>query len=1184
MAGGQITIEGGKFVLKDVVFTTGKNTNTEMDTVTIDGDVIIKGTVTIPVGVLVDISGDLEIDSNASVNVGGAIEADGEKTNDGTIYITAEDARIPPVFGGTGSVDTSAVASEGTISGDWKTTTTYTQNQTITLTGDTTLVKGTQIIVMGKLVIPEGITLTIEDEAQLVMFSSTALLVNDGAIVVEGDSGVIGTSQSTIGSDEGSDCDGTLINLNGAIVNNGTIELAYDGEDAATYWTFNNSGALTNNGTITVYEDSRFYMYNNMVNSEGATIDVRGTVHTGGAAGKVGILNAGTVTVDGTVFINLTVNPTSTDAVFQMTEVSADDAHVYVYDSGYESSSVSGNDKDSVVEVYIGEKDAIAGLEIGFVLVKDESITSSTKYIKVLTLAGTVSNSTSEEEEGASPYTVITVGGEITVTGDLVLGEGVNLDVRTTEVMAVMTVPGTISFEKDSDLAGTDGGFNANQGSVITVTGTVSGNDKITGSGTINAVYYMVDNTAPTPDMHYYTTLSAAAEAGAQKLYVLGTVEVEGEVTIGNGITLDNDQYDGLLVIDQESEVKMVSGSKLKNNGGAITVTSGVASGAGILVNGTFYIEDVKGTKNPGTIQSEVKMIGDADVTYTSLTNALMMSESGDTIELSNETTISKDTTIPAGVTVDTKQNAIIVGNDATLTVQGTLFLNASTLTLTSAQKETDTMAAKDAGAIVLEGTIKSTSAIDNGLKIAGAYYSITASGKIAYYVEPVSVAAPKIATVDYLEMTVNAFATDLALGDVAFTGTADAAATVKVVGEVNGNITLDLASVVFDGKDFTGSVSNAVGTVSAEGTSKDGFTVKSTTGTDGVQKLTVTGGFDAATYKKVTVTGDVVLAKFDADSVTVDGNATVSKSTGATVVDKLVVNGTVTVENEAVLTVSTKAEVLGTITATAATDSKGAGKVTVPDLYLGITEKKVTGAGAAISENVAVSKFMYVVDGSAFPADMVEGKKYVALYVEDALWMTVYAFGTGSEVVVKEIPVENVELVDWVDDKGKTVTGWDGKADNTYKVTLNDKEVYAKINYDVYEVTFVKAEGINDIYVDNVLVDLKSTLMVDAGEHKVTYTLANGYTGEAKMLVNGTEVSGYSFTAEGDYETASYAITLQGIEKAPAEVGGGDAPTVIQPSEAEDEGMDLTDILLIILVVLIVIMAVIVALRMMRS
>ena len=81
-------------------------------------------------------------------------------------------------------------------------------------------------------------------------------------------------------------------------------------------------------------------------------------------------------------------------------------------------------------------------------------------------------------------------------------------------------------------------------------------------------------------------------------------------------------------------------------------------------------------------------------------------------------------------------------------------------------------------------------------------------------------------------------------------------------------------------------------------------------------------------------------------------------------------------------------------------------------------------------------------------------------------------------------------------------------------------------------------------------------------------------------MIVNDEKVTGTEFTAGGTFNsednTVEYSIILQGIVKAPAET----APVV----EDKDEGMDLTDILLIVLVVLIVIMAIIVALRMMRS
>ena len=92
------------------------------------------------------------------------------------------------------------------------------------------------------------------------------------------------------------------------------------------------------------------------------------------------------------------------------------------------------------------------------------------------------------------------------------------------------------------------------------------------------------------------------------------------------------------------------------------------------------------------------------------------------------------------------------------------------------------------------------------------------------------------------------------------------------------------------------------------------------------------------------------------------------------------------------------------------------------------------------------------------------------------------------------------------------------------------------------------------------------------AGAHEIAVYLQAGYEGTPVVKVNGTEVNG-TFDITGE-ETV---ITVSGVTASSGSV-------VIQPSEAEDEGLGLTDILLIVLVVLIVIMAVIVALRLMRS
>ena len=73
-------------------------------------------------------------------------------------------------MGGTGSVNTSAVSDEATISGTLKTgNTTFTSTQIVTVTGDLRLVSGTVLTIEGTLNIPENVSVTIEDGAKLII-------------------------------------------------------------------------------------------------------------------------------------------------------------------------------------------------------------------------------------------------------------------------------------------------------------------------------------------------------------------------------------------------------------------------------------------------------------------------------------------------------------------------------------------------------------------------------------------------------------------------------------------------------------------------------------------------------------------------------------------------------------------------------------------------------------------------------------------------------------------------------------------------------------------------------------------------------------------------------------------------------------------------------------------------------
>ena len=101
---------------------------------------------------------------------------------------------------------------------------------------------------------------------------------------------------------------------------------------------------------------------------------------------------------------------------------------------------------------------------------------------------------------------------------------------------------------------------------------------------------------------------------------------------------------------------------------------------------------------------------------------------------------------------------------------------------------------------------------------------------------------------------------------------------------------------------------------------------------------------------------------------------------------------------------------------------------------------------------------------------------------------------------------------------------------------------------------------------------------IVKAGEHKITYNLKNGFSGEAKLTLRDSgdctaSVSGSSVTVNGDEGTV--ILQLTGIEKS----------GYVDPVEQKDDsGLKVTDYLLIVLVILVVILAVIVAMRLMRS
>ena len=130
--------------------------------------------------------------------------------------------------------------------------------------------------------------------------------------------------------------------------------------------------------------------------------------------------------------------------------------------------------------------------------------------------------------------------------------------------------------------------------------------------------------------------------------------------------------------------------------------------------------------------------------------------------------------------------------------------------------------------------------------------------------------------------------------------------------------------------------------------------------------------------------------------------------------------------------------------------------------------------------------------------------------------------------------------------------------------------KVYAQLNYNICEVEVLDIPGVS-VYIDGKEFNQSNFPggMVSVGEHTIDVYVTPGWTGEPVITVNGQTVTDGKFTASADQTTT---IQITGVTAGQATTSGG------------DDGLGLTDILLIILVVLIVIMAIMVAMRIMRS
>ena len=288
------------------------------------------------------------------------------------------------------------------------------------------------------------------------------------------------------------------------------------------------------------------------------------------------------------------------------------------------------------------------------------------------------------------------------------------------EIQGTVTIPEGVTLEipEDTSVTVTDGAKLINNGNIL-----AEGDLSTKGSGILEAEVSWIDSTGIT----HYGTLEEALEAlnlsdgttiNVTKITILGEdVSLpENTITIPDGVELE---------IAKNAKLTIPSGSSLVNEGtvsnkgditneGNITNTgdmsnSGLVSGGGQLntANGKFDSENgiIENTIINGeeeTVSGTVKWVtSDGKTYYGDLEAVLKNARSGDVITLLGNEEISRNVTVPEGVT-------LVIPEEVTLTVQeGKQLLNQGTI---SNVKEL----VNNGGTVVNQGIISGEGTISN--------------------------------------------------------------------------------------------------------------------------------------------------------------------------------------------------------------------------------------------------------------------------------------------------------------------------------------------------------------------------------------------------------------------------------------------------------------------------------------
>ena len=1071
---------------------------------------------------------------------------------------------------------------------------TVTINGTATIAERFTLMSGAELELNG--------TITIRDDRN----GNAKLIVSEEAKMTVTSEGTVNVNRPTANG-----ADPNILDIKGTFVLEGTMNVT-----GTLLGQIENKGTVTFNGTAgsTAENATTIVMY------DGVTMTV------GSVSGYMTVTDGTTteVTVGGTPtsFYDVIMDYLGKDSLLANEKASAGNSVTLCNVKGV-----------TISETVTSANDKIGG-------------TSYRSYMANMTVSGTVTvvsgqTAGSVTVNGACTNALAGVTGlnnesrcgTMTVA-DVTVGSGVTFGFQGTS-----TISGAFTA-----IAGFTSGTNAMQAATVnndraadvTVTGTVTvtqSNAANFENGTVNAVrYYTIDQTDG--DITYYYTnfadaLGAVSGAYGNEIAVIGTVTAEGTTELAAGMYLI---VEDTLTIGTDAQFTVAATAVVTNNGK-------------ITVNGVMVVTDNNTGLIGNAPVYDVKKTVESTDTYSSLTYALANSSAGDVIVLSNEVTLRTNTVIPEGVTLQTGRNKVTLAQDVTLTVNGTFAVqNGGSIdktatgskivvngVMSSANSSLDLVSLDIAGAyftvrnvnyvsnvayaaanigngteVTIRGTVTSGdvtfTAGTSGLTVTVAQGAVLSAGTI-------TIDGADIVLNGTMTGTVSAAANGSTAGIdlnkvscVAGTGsTSGSTYGLKIQSEAVPTVDGETDYLYISGYVNSGTVTIAAGTVTVmndgTGITADRLVINTTGSATRDGSVVVKEGATLSVPKNTvmyaqTNSGEAENIFSVAGTLDVAGTANISG-----IAD---IAGTANIAEGAAISVGANSGSTGMLTVT--------GSIIAVDTDDGNGTFAIAGGASAAIEGTAsgpvtidASSYMIAYPGASLDSAKIEWNALdeseavsTQFYINGAVYMTVYG-GNDSTVGVKDV-IGDVTFDMPGYDVGYKTTGtglydidsWYSTKDLTPGTELTDSKdniadneaVYAEVEVSDIIGTISEGTGLT-MYIDGLTIsnwmatiDGKYAYYLPVGTHTVSIAANAGYNADnATITFNGqTVANGGTITIEAG--ATGFTLAASGAVPA-ASVSGG---------SASDDGLGLTDILLIILVVLIVVMAIMVALRLMRS